>query len=167
MFLSKYDFAEIIKKTPLISIDLCIVKGRDLLLGKRLNPPAKDFYFVPGGRIYKSELKKNTLKRILKDELGFTLKINHEKFIQDLGSYEHFYDNNFMDNKNFGTHYVVLAYLIPFKSLMHNISHNINEQHSEYIWVDMENTRDNGLNIHQNTLEYFKNPILKNFQENN
>ena len=167
MFLSKPNFAEIVRNTPLVSIDLCILKGRKILLGKRLNPPAENFFFVPGGRIYKSELKKDSLKRILRDELGFTLKTNHEEFIRDLGSYEHFYNNNFMNNKNFGTHYVVLAFLIPYKYLIKNINQKIHEQHSEYIWVDLENIKDNDLNIHQYTLQYFKNPILQNFKENN
>ena len=166
MFLSKYDFAEIIKKTPLISIDLCIVKGRDLLLGKRLNPPAKDFYFVPGGRIYKSELKKNSLKRILGEELGLSIKNNYEKFILDLGSYEHFYDNNFMGNKDFGTHYVVLAYLIPYELLIVKREKILNEQHSKYIWMDLDKIKESSLNIHLNTMEYLKNPILKNFNIN-
>ena len=54
-FLSKTDFSFIVKNTPLISIDFCILKGKKILLGKRLNSPAKDFYFVPGGRIRKGE----------------------------------------------------------------------------------------------------------------
>ena len=57
MFLPKDEYSKIIKQTPLVSIDVCILKGRNILLGKRINPPAKDFFFVPGGRIFKSEFK--------------------------------------------------------------------------------------------------------------
>ena len=88
---------------------MCILKGRKILLGKRKNPPAKNFFFVPGGRIFKSELKKNAFKRILNNELGFSLKKGHYESVKELGCYEHFYEDNFLDNKDFSTHYLVLA----------------------------------------------------------
>ena len=114
MYLSKSEFAKVIESTPLISIDLCILKNRKLLIGKRINPPAKNYFFVPGGRIFKSELKKDAFRRILKNELGLVLRPNKERLIRELGVYEHFYNNNFLDNKKFSTHYVVLAYLIKY-----------------------------------------------------
>ncbi len=161
-FLSRSDFAKIITNTPLISIDLCILKRRKILLGKRVNPPAKNFFFVPGGRILKSELKRDAFKRILKNELGMVLKKGMEKFIIDLGSYEHFYEDNFLDNKKFSTHYVVLAYLLRYDQLTPIKGCEIKEQHSEYLWVDIDEVNIGKYNIHENTLEYFKNPILKN-----
>ena len=39
----------------------------------------------------------------------------------------------------------------------------LNNQHSEYIWVDIDDN-DNSYKIHKNTLAYFKNPFLKNFK---
>ena len=95
MFLPKDEFAKVIKNTPLVSIDLCILKGREILLGKRINAPAKDFFFVPGGRIYKSEFMKTAFERILKTELGFALKNDHYKFAKNIGCFEHLYEDNF------------------------------------------------------------------------
>ena len=115
MFLSDSTFSLVVKNTPLIAIDLCILKENMILVGKRINSPAKNYFFVPGGRIFKSELKKNALKRILKSELGLTFKKDHEKFVENLGIYEHFYDDNFLGEKDFGTHYVVIAYLLFLK----------------------------------------------------
>ena len=163
MILSKSRFSTIVKSTPLVSIDLCILKGRDLLLGKRINPPAKGFFFVPGGRIFKSELINDALKRILKDELGFLLKDGHEIFLKNMGLYEHFYNDNFLGNYKFGTHYVVLAYLVPFDSLINSQKQVLSDQHSEYIWFDKSNIKNNLKKIHKYTLEYFKNPLLKKF----
>ena len=56
MFLEKELFSSIIENTPLISIDL-VVKNHEnkILLGKRINKPAYNSWFVPGGRIYKDE----------------------------------------------------------------------------------------------------------------
>ena len=62
MFLTDKEFENVIKKTPMIAIDLCITDENKILLGKRINPPAKNYYFVPGGRIRKSETIKNAQK---------------------------------------------------------------------------------------------------------
>ena len=163
MFLSKFEFAKVVSCSPLVSIDICILKGRELLLGKRINSPAKNFFFVPGGRILKSELINNALRRILKDELGLSIKKNHNKSQQYLGTYEHFYDDNFLDNKEFGTHYIVLAYLLPYESLETSREEIISQQHSKYIWLDIDKFKDNSLKIHCYTLDYLKNPILINY----
>ncbi len=163
MFLSKFEFAKVVSCSPLVSIDICILKGRELLLGKRINSPAKNFFFVPGGRILKSELINNALRRILKDELGLSIKKNHNNSKQYLGTYEHFYDDNFLDNKEFGTHYIVLAYLLPYESLETSREEIISQQHSKYIWLDIDKFKDNSLEIHCYTLDYLKNQILINY----
>ena len=161
MFLSRNQFSNIVRKTPLISIDFCILRGRKILLGKRLNPPAKNFYFVPGGRIYKLEKKENAIHRILMNELGFTIKNNNYKYLKDLGIYEHFYEENFLGNKDFSTHYIVIAYLILFESLIKNQQQKVLEQHSSYIWIDIDNFKKNYNEIHPYTLAYLKHPFLK------
>ena len=161
MFLSQSKFSQIVKNTPLVSIDLCILRERKVLVGKRINPPAKNYYFVPGGRIYKSELRSIALKRILMEELGFFLEYDQIDSLQELGCYEHFYDDNFLNNDDFGTHYIVLAYLIPYEKLRRNRDLTIVQQHSKYNWVDINSIKNCSLNIHKNTLEYFKNPLLR------
>lgn len=161
-FLSKDDFAKIVSNAPLVSIDLCILKSRKLLVGKRKNPPARNYFFVPGGRILKSELISNALKRILGEELGLRIKSNKIQSIKTLGIYEHFYKDNFLNNKKFDTHYVVLAYLIPFESLMKVNYGNIFEQHSEYKWLELNSINNKSLRIHKNTIKYLENPLIKN-----
>ena len=51
--LSNDEFKSIIKLTPLIAFDMIIEYNDNILLGKRINNPAKGFYFIPGGRILK------------------------------------------------------------------------------------------------------------------
>ena len=49
-------FKTVIKSTPLISLDLIVKNSEDkILLGKRLNRPAKNYCFVPGSRVLKDE----------------------------------------------------------------------------------------------------------------
>ena len=163
MFLSKVDFAKVVSCTPLVSIDICILQGRNLLLGKRVNSPSKNLFFVPGGRILKSESKINAFKRILKDELGLSIKKSHINSLEFLGIYEHFYDDNFLNNNDFGTHYVVLAYLLKYESLEQVNEEIISNQHSEYIWLNIDKFNISTEEIHKYTLDYLKNPILNNF----
>ena len=151
MFLSNSDFEEVIKKTPMIAIDLCITNNEKILLGKRNNPPAKNSYFVPGGRIRKSEPIKKALNRLIYDETGRTLKTDNQ--IKLIGIFEHFYDDNFLGNSDFNSHYIVIAYSLPLIMLTDINSDFQNKQHSEYLWVDYNKPSD--LNIHQNTKTYF------------
>ncbi|MEG1251614.1 MAG: NUDIX domain-containing protein, partial [Citrobacter sp.] len=57
-------FQTIVQNTPLISIDFIVKNERDeVLLGKRVNKPAKGYWFVPGGRIFKNETIFQAFKR--------------------------------------------------------------------------------------------------------
>ena len=156
MFLEKKDFENIVLNTPLVSIDLCILDKRKILLGKRKNHPAKNFYFVPGGRIRKNEIINIALSRILEDEIGY-------KFIDDniqkklLGIYEHFYDDNFLGNNKFKTHYIVLAFLISFDQIEKISDVPLHkDQHSNYIWYDLENKIIKDIGIHKYTYSYIE-----------
>lgn len=161
MFLSQSDFSTVVSLTPLIAIDLCILKGRKLLIGKRINPPAQDYFFVPGGRIRKMESKDKALERILNEELSLKFKSIHNKNIKALGFYEHFYKDNFLGNSNFSTHYVVFAYLIPYEILLKKKEFEKNEQHSKYIWMDIDKENISSIKIHKYTLDYLKHIFFK------
>lgn len=100
-------FREVVRSAPLIAIDICLVTAaQKILLGYRNNRPARDTWFVPGGRIQKGESLATAFRRISLQELGSTLTIDKSIF---LGVYEHFYADNVFD-EHFGTHYVVLTY---------------------------------------------------------
>ena len=141
-------FKTVIENTPLISIDF-IVKNSEkkILLGKRVNKPAKSFFFTLGGRVYKNEILENAKKRIIKDEIGLDLETLNPKFI---GVFEHFYEDSFVDD-NISTHYVNLAYEI-------NVSH-IQElpkvQHNDYIWLNLDELL-NSNEVHNYVKDYFK-----------
>src|SRR5580693_7640598 len=130
--LSASDFAEVVRLTPLISIDLILRNSNgDALLGVRNNEPAKGFYFVPGGRILKNERIADAFRRIILNETGVSADISQSTF---KGVFEHIYDSNFANRSDFGTHYVVLAYQItqPFDDV------RLDSQHSAFEWWDDE-----------------------------
>jgi colanic acid biosynthesis protein WcaH len=69
-FLKEDVFALVVESTPLISIDLVVKSvANKILLGKRINRPAQNFWFVPGGRMYKNEKLDQAFKRIALAEL--------------------------------------------------------------------------------------------------
>lgn len=149
MFLDKDKFGVVVESTPLVSVDL-IAKNKhgQFLLGKRVNRPAKNFYFVPGGRILKNECIFDALKRVAVDELKVDV-LNPEK-LRFFGLYEHFYKDSFL-SKDMSTHYVVLAYEIELEK--DNVTLNL-DQHSEYCWLTVEEIHTSN-RVHQYTKNYF------------
>jgi len=80
--LDKSLFSSIVSNAPLISIDLVIRNSKDeLLLGKRINRPAKGKWFVPGGRILKDETIQEAFSRLTSEELGLTISISEGQFV--------------------------------------------------------------------------------------
>ena len=148
MRVSNKVFKCIVESAPLISVDFLIKVNTKYLLGKRINEPAKGYFFTIGGRIFKNETIKEAQKRILKEELN--LDINKE--FQFLGIFEHFYKTSVFSN-NISTHYVNLAYLVELDS---NITNDLPKvQHNEYKYF----TKDEILNsneVHNYVKDYFK-----------
>ena len=161
MFLNKEDFSELVQKAPLIAIDLCIIKNRCILLGKRLNNPAKNCFFVPGGRVLKNEKIKNTIERILEEETSLRFR-NDFYLISFLGVFEHFYNDNFLDNKDFNTHYITIAYLIEYKNLVKINPKKKSVQHSQYIWLNPLKNDNENINIHKYAMNYLDHEAIKN-----
>jgi colanic acid biosynthesis protein WcaH len=147
--LDPQDFDTVVRLTPLVAIDLIVrsAEGR-VLLGRRLNEPAKGCFFVPGGRITKNETLAAAFRRICLAELGVAKEIGQARF---LGVYEHFYGTNNREQTGFGTHYVTLSYEftapIPDSGLPQ-------DQHGEYAWMT-EAELLGCPQVHENTKAYF------------
>lgn len=89
-FLSTCDYENVVRHAPLFAIDIVVLNEFDeILLGKRLNAPAKNWLFVPGGRVFKNESLIMAFNRISNAELGISLEIEQAGL---LGLYEHFYN---------------------------------------------------------------------------
>lgn len=147
MFLEKDTFSSIIKNAPLISIDLIVRnESSEVLLGKRVNKPAKDFWFEPGGRILKDESIDEAFKRITEAELGEPYSKNNSNF---LGVYQHFYDDNVFGN-DFTTHYIVLVFELKITQELSPQK----EQHSHYKWFSEDELMGSD-DVHKYVKEYF------------
>ena len=149
-FLNKNEFVQVVRNTPLVSIDL-IIRDPDqcVLVGLRTNEPAKGNWFVPGGIVRKCERLAHAFARIVKAETGLEASIDSAKFI---GVYEHLYDNNAFGEEGFGTHYVVLAYELNLDCRSQIVS---DQQHSSFRWMtpaELISSPD----VHHNTQAYLR-----------
>jgi colanic acid biosynthesis protein WcaH len=149
-WLEPQDFERVVRFTPLVSIDIVVrSKDRRVLLGRRKNEPARNSFFVPGGRITKNETLEAAFKRITAAELGVQMELNQARFI---GVYEHIYKENFFEKEGFGTHYVVLAYELILSETPASLP---TQQHDDYVWKMAWEVLDWPA-AHENTKAYFR-----------
>jgi colanic acid biosynthesis protein WcaH len=149
--LSKDVFATVVANAPLVAIDLIVQNPQGaVLLGLRNNPPAKGYWFVPGGRIRKGESLDTAFARIAQDELGLPARRSEHS---PAGVYEHFYDVNFNGAARASTHYVVLAYQIRIEPESVQPPH---DQHSRFQWMQPDRILQHP-DVHSYTKAYFLN----------
>ncbi len=145
-------FQFLVRNAPLISIDLIVKnKKNQVLLGLRKNAPARNFWFVPGGRIFKNETFREAIQRIVKAEINLKHEpTDFEYFF--FGVYEHNYADNYTGRKNYSTHYVVLAVILSydFESKFSALS-----QHNEYKYFDISELLASD-SVHHFTKQYFE-----------
>ena len=153
-WLEPTELLELVRLGPLVSIDL-VVQDPDgrILVGLRNNEPAKDTWFVPGGRVGKGEPLDMAFRRIIRDELGLA---RSRSACPALGVFEHFYSTNFREAPGFGTHYIVLAHLVRIDA---QAQVTPDAQHRELRWLlPAELTADAG--VHRNTKVYGDHPLV-------
>lgn len=142
-------FAQVVDNAPLIAIDLLVEDAeRRMLLGYRKNPPAKNAWFVPGGRVRKNETLDQAFDRITRDELGRTFDREQSVFI---GMYQHFYPDNFRGECLSGTHYIALAHRVWCGDIRLSLPES---QHAQYRWSHPASIAQDPL-VHAYTRAYF------------
>ena len=151
MHLKNEEFLEVIKNTPLVSIDIVFRdENNRILLGWRKNEPAKGMWFVPGGRIKKNERIESAFKRITRAETGNEYTVHEARLI---GTFTHLYNTNVFLAENISTHYVVLAYEIYINEQVDLLD----QQHNNQKWFSCDEAI-NCKDIHENTKVYFETP---------
>jgi colanic acid biosynthesis protein WcaH len=145
--LEQSDFLSVIAHAPLVSFDFIIfnMEGK-VLLGQRVNAPAKGYWFVPGGRIFKDESFDDAFERLSRNELGKAYPLSSAQFA---GVFEHHYPDNVVNN-DFSTHYIAIAMRLQ----LDEISAIPLQQHTAYQWFDID-TLMASTEVHQYTKNYF------------
>ncbi len=150
MHLPKEDFKNLIKNGILLSLDL-IIRREDgkILVGKRINQPAKGFWFVPGGRVLKNEGFQDALHRICESEVG---PLKEGYYYRKIGMYNHIYEDNFFGDPDFNTHYIAIGIEL-FESDI-DLKDSMKNQHDELEYLS-ENEIMHNKEVHENTKYYF------------
>lgn len=147
MYMDRDTFLTVAAATPFVSIDLIVRNEHgQVLLGYRRNRPARDSWFVPGGRIRKNERTQDALARIARNELGIDATGGRL-----LGVFDHIYDDNFYGAPDIGTHYVVCAYQFHIGA---DASLRPDDQHAGLRWWSPEQLLSSP-EVHPNTKLYF------------
>ncbi|PHR17369.1 MAG: GDP-mannose mannosyl hydrolase [Sphingopyxis sp.] len=148
MWLADETFRTVVASTPLVAIDLLVrLPDGSLLLGKRANPPAQGYWFVPGGRVQKNEPLDSAFRRLTETELGVPLPRSDARL---LGVYQHFYADSIFGQSP-DTHYVVMAYVVDIDS-QESLQLPVT-QHDAFLWKLPENLLGHS-GVHPYTRDY-------------
>ena len=143
--LDEITWKECVKSVPITAIDLVFVRDKShVLMGQRNNEPAMNSYFVPGGRVYKNERIIDAFNRILLSETGLNFPFNKTT---SMGLYEHFYNVTAWSSSECSTHYIIEARLIEIEQENIKLKINLNEQHSDFEWISLEDMKSNSANL--------------------
>ena len=152
LILNQDEYFQAVSLTQLVSIDILVIHEGKLLVGERINEPAKGSFFVPGGKVYKNEYLKEALERISEHEIGVRLTSNQ---VTLNGIYDHLYENNFRDD-SCGTHYVCIACLFELDDIeqIDVVETAMLSQHHCVEWLDTNQVLDHP-KVHINVKSYF------------
>ncbi len=153
------DFIQVVRNAPLVAIDL-IIENEDgeILLGYRKNNPAKNTWFVPGGRIFKNENFKTALVRIVKDEIGVE-NLTCDYKICNVS--DHMYDTCFLDDDPYHTktHYIVISVRIHISRASVLLDNGL-VQHTDMMWMRVSDILARN-DVHRYTKNYFTRGTLE------
>ena len=127
----KAAFRSLVRWAPTVSIDLIFLnRANEVLLGYRSNRPAKDTWFVPGGRIFKGERIADAMVRIARDRDG-----NRNRSLPGANSWASSSTSTgtacSAPRASLPTHYVVLAFRIRLRK---DPRLHADSQHRELRW---------------------------------
>jgi colanic acid biosynthesis protein WcaH len=69
-FIPRRLYHKIISLVPIACVDIAIISGGAVLLVRRSDPPAKGRWWLPGGRVLKGEMMRDTALRKAREEVG-------------------------------------------------------------------------------------------------
>jgi colanic acid biosynthesis protein WcaH len=122
-------YNQIVENVPIPCVDLVLVNNGKVLLLLRKNKPAKNEWFLPGGRVLKNETLDKAVARKAKEEAGIEVIIKGK-----IGGYETIFKDGIFDNLKTGTHTINVAFLVVPKDPSAQI--NIDKNHEDFKWID-------------------------------
>ena len=140
MFLPQPEFESALRALPLVSVDWVLTNpAGELLVGQRLNAPARDTWFTPGGRVRKGECLAQALLRTAQQELGLIAATAQGLCARGvlMGAWDHLYtDSAFSPTEP--THYVNLPHFAACSAAdVQALRLPVGEQHARWQWLPL------------------------------
>jgi colanic acid biosynthesis protein WcaH len=147
-------FQQAVAALPLVSVDWVLTNpAGELLVGQRLNAPARGAWFTPGGRIRKGEPLAAALRRVAAEELGFTDEraATLARRGELMGAWDHFYPDAAF-SPTVSTHYVNLPYAARLtEAEVKALRLPIGEQHGHWQWLPLASAAER---VHEHVKPY-------------
>ena len=118
-------FNSFIDYMPLVCVDVVIIHNNKCLLLKRKNWPAKNQYWLPGGRILKNESIKEATIRKVKEETN--LNTVYRSFLT--------VEETFFQNDQLTKHTINLTNLVVATT---DTGFRLDNQHSNFKWLEKD-----------------------------
>lgn len=134
-------FQQAVAALPLVSVDWVLTNpAGELLVGQRLNAPARGPWFTPSGRVRKGEALSVAQQRVALEELGLPLA-NSAKWLTHarlMGAWDYFFsDAAFF--ANVPTHYVNLPHWVALtEAEVAQLRLPVGEQHGHWQWMPLD-----------------------------
>ena len=143
-------YGQLVRNTVVVCVDCLIVKynvhtnRHECLLVERADEPAKNLWWLPGGRLYKGETFFDGALRKVKEETGLKNDDNMIKPIQVLGFYNTFFPTSSWDTDNEkGTQTVQPIVLVKLESNNTDILLDRTSERYRWIGLDPEEAKKN------------------------
>jgi colanic acid biosynthesis protein WcaH len=121
-------YGQIVENMPIACIDFVLVHEGKVLLVFRKEEPAKEQWWIPGGRVFKGEKLIDCLKRKAREELGVEVEV-----VKALGSYEYFSPKAVFEEVTTGTHAVVSCFVVR---PVNGVEVTLDSTSAEFRWID-------------------------------
>lgn len=154
--LPAHEFAAAVAALPLVSVDWVVTNpDGQLLLGERINAPARGWWFTPGGRVRKNEALAQALQRVGREELGLEADFCAQVVDQAclMGAWDHFYPDSAL-SPSASTHYVNLPHWLALSwADVERLVLPVGEQHSAWQWLALQDVAQHPL-VHSQVRPY-------------
>lgn len=119
-------YCQILENVPIACVDVAIIAQGSVLLVRRKDSPAKGQWWVPGGRVHKGELMRETAIRKAYEEVGIECHV---------GPIIHTAETIFPDGPNgIPVHSINSCFFLY--PVGHDFAPQLDEHHQGYIWVN-------------------------------
>ena len=134
-------FQQAVAALPLVSVDWVLTNpAGELLVGQRLNAPARGTWFTPGGRVRKGEALAVAQQRVALEELGLPLANSAAWLARArlMGAWDHFFSDAAF-SANVPTQYVNLPHWVALtEAEVAQLRLPVGEQHGHWQWMPLD-----------------------------